>query len=122
VADPAFVMRRRVRIEPGQTVRLHAVTSVSETREEATSAVVRLRNRQEADRAFQMAWNRTRIELRNLQLSQKEAVEFQKLAGQVLYTPPFRKDREESIYKNTKGQSGLWSFGISGDRPIVLAS
>lgn len=122
VADPAFIMRRRVRLAPGQTVRLYAVTSVAETREGAVSIAARLANGQEAERTFQMAWNRTRIELRNLQLSEKEAAEFQRLAAQILYTSPLRKEREAGIYANVKGQPGLWSFGISGDRPIVLVA
>ncbi|HZG56247.1 GH36-type glycosyl hydrolase domain-containing protein [Paenibacillus sp.] len=122
VADPAFVMRRRVRVEPGKPVRLIAITAVDGTRGGATSAAVRLAGGPEADRAFRMAWNRTRIELRNLHLSHKEAVLFQKLAGQVLYTPPLRGDRAERIRGNAKGQSGLWAFGVSGDRPVALAS
>ncbi|WP_428910308.1 GH36-type glycosyl hydrolase domain-containing protein [Niallia sp. Krafla_26] len=120
VADPAFIMRRRISIKPGQQIQLFAITSVSENREEAIDIVRRFAPDQSVERAFQMAWNRAQIELRNLHLSSKEAIEFQKLAGQVLYRPPLRKDSEESILNNRKGQSSLWSYGISGDRPILL--
>jgi len=122
VADPAFVMRRRVRVEPGRSVQLFAVTAVAEARDAATGVASRLANGVEAERAFQMAWNRTRIELRNLNLSHKEAVGFQKFAGQVLYTPPLRTERETRIVRNAKGQSGLWAYGVSGDRPVVLTT
>ncbi len=67
-----------------------------------------------------MAWNRAQIELRNLRLSSREATEFQNLAGQILYRPPLRQENESSIINNKKGQSSLWSYGISGDRPILL--
>nr|WP_318505666.1 glucoamylase family protein [Bacillus sp. T3] len=120
VADPAFVMRRRITIKPDGQVVLAAVTSVSETREEAIDIVSRFSSSQMVERAFQLAWNRGQIELRNLHLKNREAMVFQTLAGRVLYTPPFRKEREQSILTNAKGQSGLWSFGVSGDRPIVL--
>ncbi|TLS48684.1 glycosyl transferase family 36 [Paenibacillus antri] len=122
VADPAFVMRRRVRVDAGKSVQLFAVTAVADTRDAATGVVMRLANAIEAERAFQMAWNRTRIELRNLNLSHKEAVGFQKFAGQVLYTPPLRGEREAHIARNAKGQSGLWAYGVSGDRPVVLTT
>lgn len=122
VADPAFIMRRRVRVEPGKPVHLISAIAVADTKEAAVSAAVRLSNGQESDRSFRMAWNRTRIELRNLRLSHKEALGFQKLAGHILYTPPLRKGRAERIRGNRKGQSGLWSFGISGDRPAALVS
>lgn len=121
VADPAFVMRRRVQVEPGEHVRLYAVTSVAETREEAVKMASRTAHAQAVERAFQLAWTRTRIELRNLQLDPSDAFAFQRLAGQVLYTPPLRNERGTRIAANTKGQPGLWSFGISGDRPVIAA-
>jgi cellobiose phosphorylase len=121
VADPAFVMRRRVQVEPGKQVRLYMLTSVADTKEKAVETVTRLTNAQAVERAFQLAWTRSRIELRNLGLDPAEALVFQRLAGQVLYTPPLRNERSLRIAANTKGQSGLWSYGISGDRPIVMA-
>ena len=121
VADPAFVMRHRIQVKPGEQAHVFAVTSVAETREEAVDIVSRLTNANAVDRAFKLAWNRSRIELHNLHLDQAEASNFQRLASQVLYTPPLRNERSERIALNSKGQSGLWSFGISGDRPIIMA-
>ncbi|SMQ61055.1 Cellobiose phosphorylase [Bacillus sp. OV166] len=120
VADPAFVMRRRICIEPGKQIQLVAVTSVSETKEDAIEIVRKFAPDQAVERAFQLSWNRGQIEIRNLHLTNQEATDFQRLAGYILYTSPFKKDRGKSILINTKGQSGLWSFGVSGDRPIVL--
>lgn len=120
VADPAFVMRRRVTIDPGEQVQLVGVTSVATTREEAIDIVQRFTLDQSVERAFQLAWNRAEIELRNLHLTHREAAGFQIFAGRVLYTPPFRKERQKSIIANQKGQSSLWSYGVSGDRPVVL--
>ncbi|HJV16529.1 MAG TPA: glucoamylase family protein, partial [Bacillales bacterium] len=120
VADPAFVMRRRISIDPGKQVQLVAITSVSEKKEETIEIIKRFKPEQMVERVFQLAWNRGQIELRNLHLTNHEATIFQTMAGQILYTPPLKNEREERIYKNIKGQSGLWSFGVSGDRPIVL--
>ena len=120
VADPVFVMRRRICIEPGKQIQLVAVTSVSETKEDAIEIVGKFAPEQAVEREFQLSWNRGQIEIRNLHLTNLEATNFQRLAGQILYTPPLKKNRAQSILMNTKGQSGLWSFGVSGDRPIVL--
>lgn len=120
VADPAFVMRRRIRVEPGKQIRLVAVTSVSETREDAIEIVRKFAPDQAVERTFQLSWNRAQIEIRNLHLTNREATNFQRLAGHILYTSPLKTDRRENILINTKGQSGLWGFGVSGDRPIVL--
>ncbi|TVY07452.1 GH36-type glycosyl hydrolase domain-containing protein [Paenibacillus cremeus] len=120
VADPVFVMRRRVQLAPGEQVRLYAVTSVADSKEEAMEMVSRLTQTEAIERTFQLAWTRTRIELRSLRLDPFEAMTFQRLAAQVLYTPPLRAERSERIAANAKGQPGLWAFGISGDRPIIV--
>ncbi|WP_280770306.1 GH36-type glycosyl hydrolase domain-containing protein [Salipaludibacillus daqingensis] len=120
VADPAFVMKKRVTIQSGEKVQLAAITAVSETCEDALETVRYFTSNELVDRTYQMSWNRSEIELRNLQLSNKEANIFQTLAGQILYCPPLRKEREKYILLNRYGQSKLWAFGISGDRPIIL--
>jgi cellobiose phosphorylase len=120
VADPAFVMRRQISIKPGEQMQLFAVTGVADSKDEAISIVRRFSGNQAVERTFQLAWNRGQIELRHLHMTAAEAMAFQTFAGQVLYTPPLRQERKKSITANVKGQSGLWAYGLSGDRPIVL--
>ena len=120
VADPAFIMRRRLSIEPGEQVQLNAVTAVAGTKEEAVGIVSRFSGDLVVERAFQLAWNRSQIELRHLHMTDAEAMAFQIFAGQVLYTPPLRQERQKCITANAKGQSGLWAYGVSGDLPMIL--
>jgi cyclic beta-1,2-glucan synthetase len=120
VADPAFIMRRRLTIKPGERLQLFAVTGVADTKDEAVSIVRRFSGDLQVERTFQLAWTRSQIELRHFHLTAAEAMVFQRLAGQALYTPPLREGREQSITANAKGQSGLWAYGVSGDWPIVL--
>lgn len=120
VADPAFIMRRQIRIRPGEQIQLFAVTSVADSKDEVISIVRRFTGNQMVERTFQLAWNRSQIELRHLHISAEEAADFLTFAGQVLYTPPMREEQKERIIGNRKGQSGLWAHGISGDDPIVL--
>ncbi|MEX2415890.1 MAG: glucoamylase family protein, partial [Paenibacillaceae bacterium] len=120
VADPAFVMRRRVSIEPGEQIHLFAVTSVADTKEEAISIVHRMSTSQAVERTFQLAWNRSQIELRHQHLTATDAITFQGLASQLLYASPLKVEQAVSIQLNVKSQSSLWAHGISGDRSIAL--
>ncbi len=120
VADPAFIMRRRISIEPGTQIHLFAVTSIADTKEEAIGIANRLSTPQAVDRSFQLAWNRSQIELRQQNLTTTDAVTYQKLASQILYTSPLKVEQEISIQQNVRSQSSLWSHGISGDMPMVL--
>lgn len=119
VLDPAFVMRRRVSIGPGETVKLFAVTGVGDSREDVVETAA-LCSEQQAERAFQLAWTHSRIDLRHQHISAMEAADFHRMAGRLLYQTPLRKEREQAIVANRAGQSGLWPMGISGDLPIAL--
>ncbi|WP_313998015.1 GH36-type glycosyl hydrolase domain-containing protein [uncultured Paenibacillus sp.] len=119
VADPAFVMRRRLDIEPGERVSLIAVTGGAETKSQALDIVRQLSEEQQVERSFQLAWTRSQIELQHLHITSSDAAVFQLLAGRALYAAPLRAERERGIAANTKGQQGLWAHGVSGDRPIV---
>ena len=120
VSDPAFIMRRRLNIDPGERVQLNAVTAVAGTKEEVMDIVSRFSGDPAVERAFQLAWNRSQIELRHLHMTDVNAMAFQAFAGQVLYTPPLRLERKQSITANVKGQSSLWAYGVSGDVPIII--
>lgn len=120
VADPAFIMRRRLNIEPGEQAQLFAVTAVAGTKEEALDIISRFSGDLVVERTFQLAWNRSQIELRHLHLAASQAADFQTFAGRVLYTPPVQQERKQIIAANVKGQSGLWAYGVSGDVPVIL--
>ncbi|WP_409342845.1 GH36-type glycosyl hydrolase domain-containing protein [Paenibacillus sp. MBLB4367] len=120
VADPAFIMRRRLSIQPGASVKLIAVTGVAETKEQSVETVRQLAQDEQAERTFQLAWTRSQIDLQHLHITTADLAVFQLLAGRVLYTSPLREERKTGIAANVKGQQGLWAHGVSGDRPVIL--
>ena len=120
VTDPAFIMRRRLTLEPGERVQLFAITGAAESKEEAIQIIQQFSGDLQVERTFQLAWTRSEIELRHYHLTPAEATVFQILAGQALYTAPLQEERRKRIAENEKGQSSLWAYGISGDWPVVL--
>ncbi|NBD23145.1 GH36-type glycosyl hydrolase domain-containing protein [Paenibacillus glycinis] len=121
VADPAFIMRRRVRVEPGKQVSLTAVTGAADSREQALDIAARLSPPRQAEHTFQLAWTRSQIDLQHLHIADADAAAYQLLAGRILFASPLRPEQEVGIAANAKGQPGLWAHGVSGDRPIALA-
>ncbi|UOF89814.1 carbohydrate-binding protein [Fodinisporobacter ferrooxydans] len=119
VADPAFVMRRRIHLAPQESAAVYIVTGVADSREQAIEIIYRLCEPAQADRTFHLAWVRTQIDLRHLHLSPAQASAAQLLAGRLLFTPPLSRVRKDAIAHNALGQSVLWSRGISGDAPVV---
>ncbi len=122
VLDPIFALRTRVRVGPGKSAAVAFTTLVAVTRKRAFELADRYHTLHAAQRALDLTWTATQVELRELNISPANATIFQELAGHLLYTGeglgPAARDRADS----PGTQPLLWSTGISGDLPILLAS
>jgi cyclic beta-1,2-glucan synthetase len=119
VLDPIFSLRRTLRIPPGSSARITFATLVTRTREEAVDRAEVYRDPSAFERAAGLAWTQAQVQLQHLGVSPDEAHLFQRLASRLLYLDPELRPRSERLARNSKGQPGLWKYGISGDRPIV---
>ena len=73
-----------------------------------------------ADRVFDLAWTHSQVTLHHLNATEAEAQLYGRLAGALIYADPARRANPGVLRNNRRGQSGLWSYGISGDAPLVL--
>jgi cyclic beta-1,2-glucan synthetase len=120
VLDPIFSIRRRVRVAPGATARVHLALMVADSRERVLSLADKYRDPATFDRVVSLSWTQAQVQLRHLGVTSDEAHLFQRLATRVLYSDPTLRASAETIERNRKGPSVLWRHGISGERPIVL--
>ncbi len=121
VLDPVFSLRRRVRIRPNQTVRCSFSTLVAHSREEATMLADKYHDPNIFERESQLAWTKAQVEMSHLNVDAEEAHLFQRLAARIVYSDPSLRPRSHVLALNTKAQSSLWAYGISGDLPIMVA-
>ncbi len=120
VLDPVFSLRRRVRIQPNQTVRCSFSTAVTRSREEAMALADKYHDPNIFERELRLAWTKAQVEMSHLQIDSEEAHLFQRLAARIVYSDPSLRPRPHVLALNTKAQSSLWAYGISGDLPIVV--
>ncbi|MHC1765711.1 MAG: glucoamylase family protein [Verrucomicrobiia bacterium] len=120
VLDPIIALRRQVTLAPHETVRIDLVLGVTESREAALALVEKYHNPRMTDRALDLAWTHSQVTLRYLNASEAEAQLYARLASALIYANPTRRAASGVLLSNRRGQSGLWSYGISGDAPIVL--
>src|SRR5207247_7056363 len=120
VLDPIFSLRRRVRLAPRQTTRVTFATGMANSREEALRLLDKYHNPYAFERESGLAWTKAQVEMRHLQIDADEAHLFQRLAGRLLYSDPSLRPRPHVLELNTRDQSALWPYGISGDLPIAL--
>ena len=120
VLDPVIALRRTLTLPPHETAIIDLVTGVTETREAALAHVEKYQSPRMADRAFDLAWTHSQVTLHQLNVSEAEAQTYGRLASALIYADPARRASPAVLLNNRRGQNGLWSYGISGDAPIVL--
>ena len=122
VLDPIVAIRAKLHLEPGQSGSVAFTTLIATSRAQAFELADRYHDPHAAQRALDLAWTSTQVELRELGISPADAAVFQELAGHLLYaTPPLRAPQEE-LLRNRGSQPVLWANGVSGDWPILLAT
>ncbi|OGV63179.1 MAG: hypothetical protein A2283_09200, partial [Lentisphaerae bacterium RIFOXYA12_FULL_48_11] len=120
VLDPIISLRRKVSLPPHGSAIVDIVLGVAENREAALAYVDKYQSSRMADRAFDLAWTHNQVTLHHLDITEAEAQLYGRLAGSLIYADPARRAIPSVLINNRRGQNGLWSYGISGDAPIIL--
>jgi cyclic beta-1,2-glucan synthetase len=120
VLDPIVSLRRTISLRAHETVTVDLVFGAADNREAALAQVEKYHGPRMVDRAFDLAWTHNQVTLRHLNVTEAEAQLYGRLAGALVFADPARRSDPGVLRNNRRGQSGLWSFGISGDLPIIL--
>ncbi len=120
VLDPVIAIRCRIALDPEQAVVVDVVTGVGATREAALNLAAKYQDRHLADRVFELAWTHSQVVLRQINATEADTQLYARLAGCVVYANASLRGESRVLAANRRGQSGLWSYAISGDLPIVL--
>ena len=121
VLDPVFSLRVRVTIPAGRSARVAFTTLMAESRERAVELADRYDEPYAAQRALDLSWTRTQVELRDLGISPSDASLYQGMAGHLLYGHPALRPSPPSAVSTRASLPALWAMGLSGDWPILLA-
>jgi cyclic beta-1,2-glucan synthetase len=120
VLDPIVAIRHRMTLDPEQTATIDIVSGMAETRDAALSLAGKYQDRRLADRVFDLAWTHSSVTLRQINATESDAQLYARLAGSVIYANSSLRAEAGTLLRNRRGQSGLWSYAISGDLLIVL--
>ncbi|MFN2635460.1 MAG: GH36-type glycosyl hydrolase domain-containing protein [Gemmatimonadaceae bacterium] len=122
VLDPIFSLRVRVRIPAGASAHVAFTTFVADQRERAIELADLYHDPYSARRALDLSWAQAQAELRDLGIAPADAALYQDLAGHLMFPHPGFRPPQSAVEQNRLGQQALWTLGISGDWPILLAT
>jgi cyclic beta-1,2-glucan synthetase len=120
VLDPIVSIRYRFQIDAHDSVTIDMVFGIGENKDSCMSLVEKYQDRPLTDRAFELAWTHSQVVLRQINASEADAQLYSRLASSVIFPNPALRAEAATIFRNHRSQSGLWSYSISGDLPIVL--
>ncbi|MCD6051899.1 MAG: hypothetical protein K0Q55_3308, partial [Verrucomicrobia bacterium] len=120
VLDPIVAIRRTVRLAPNSSARLTLVSGIAANPAALQGLMDKYQDQTIADRCFELAWTHGLVVLRHLNATETNAQLYGRLAGALLYSQGTHRAPAAVIARNRRGQRSLWSFGISGDLPIIL--
>ncbi|RMD84520.1 MAG: DUF3131 domain-containing protein [Candidatus Dadabacteria bacterium] len=120
VLDPIMALRVPIELAPGGTESITFITGIAQEKEELARLLERYHDIQSVNRAFELAWSYSNVELRYDQFTIAQTHLFQKVGNAVLFPIDSLRGREDALTASKLSQSSLWRFGISGDFPIVL--
>ena len=120
VLDPMVAIRQQITLDPEETAAINVVSGIGATREACLGLVEKYQDWRLADRVFDLAWTHGQVLLQQLNATEAYAQLYGRLAGSIIYANSSLRADPSILIKNSRGQSGLWGYAISGDLPIVL--
>ena len=120
VLDPIVAIQCLIILKPEDSVIVDIVTGIGETHDNCLQLIEKYKDQRLADRVIELAWTHSQVTLRNINATESDAQLYSRLASSIVYTNSALRAEPGIIIKNQRGQSGLWSYSISGDLPIVL--
>ncbi|MBK8433038.1 MAG: hypothetical protein IPL28_17855 [Chloroflexi bacterium] len=118
--DPVMSLSQELTLAPHTSVRLAFITIATPSRRQAIAWGGRYQQWLLLERTFTRARSLAEQELRQLELSTPQLEQIQRVLSLLLYPHGHGRAEPALLASNSKGQSGLWGFGISGDYPILL--
>lgn len=122
VLDPIFCIRKQIKIEPGRRIKIAFITGIADSKQDAIKLMEKYSEFHNCQRAMEMAWTHAELNLRHLHIKHEQGQLFQKLASQIIYPQAQLRASPERLRRNKLGQARLWTYGISGDLPLMLVT
>ena len=119
VLDPILSLRKTIKLKKGESAKIYLYTAFSTDKEQLLKILNENKNIKLVPNILLGTFEKLNFEMKSLNLSGNQVNLYQDLLSKLLFFNENLKNRKSFLEKLEKEQSYLWSFGISGDLPIV---
>ena len=119
--DPVLAMRNRIVVPANGTTSIYLLVGFGRSMEQIQDIVHFYDNSYALEKAFRISTLMNVIDTKNMNISGENMRTFNIMLNYLYQTTRLSVNEERMDYlrKNALGQTGLWKFGVSGDRPII---
>ena len=120
--DPIMSIRNTIEIEPYSSREIFILCGFGRSTEQIKEIINSYDTLEKVENAFEASTVMNIIKTKNMNLSGHDMRTFNIMLNYLYQTTKIsvNEEREDLLRKNALGQAGLWKFGISGDKPIIL--
>lgn len=122
--EPIMSIRNRIEIAPNSSKTVYFICGFGRSMEQIKDIVKTYSNKLAIKKAFQISSTMNIINTKNMNLTGEEMRTFNIMLNYLYQTTKIAVNEKRRSYLrcNALAQNGLWKFGISGDRPIILVN
>lgn len=120
--DPVISLRNKIVVEANSSVVVYLIMGFGRSREQINAIINSYQNDLDIENAFRVSSLMNIVNTKMLGISGDDMRLYNIMLNYLYQTTKISvsEERMDLLRKNCLGQNGLWKFGISGDRPIIL--
>lgn len=119
--DPVMSIRNKITVPANDSVSIYLLVGFGRSKEQINDIIEAYNTKQALDREFKISTLMNVIDTKILNVTGEEMRIYNIMLNFLYQTTRIsvNEERMDLLRKNALGQSGLWKFGVSGDRPII---
>ena len=119
--DPIMSLRNNIIVPAGGSKTIYYLIGFGRSREQINEIVKYYSNRNSLEKAFEISTLMNVMDTKNMNITGENMRTFNIMLNYLYQTTKLSvtEERMDFLRKNALGQTGLWKFGVSGDRPII---
>ena len=119
--DPILSLRNRVVVKANDSVTIYLIVGFGRSTEQIKDIIKHYNNEKTLEKEFNISTLMNVIDTKNMNISGENMRTYNIMLNYLYQTTKLsvNEERMDLLRRNALGQSGLWKFGVSGDRPII---
>ncbi len=120
--DPVMSIRSTITVPANSRKSVYLIAGFGRSREQIKDIIQAYDSTEKIKKAYRMANLMNVVNVKNMNLTGKEMRTYNIMLNYLYQTTKISvsEERNTLLRRNALGQTGLWKFGVSGDRPIIL--